>query len=531
MKPRIPEKFHRLRGRLIVSCQAWEDDSFHGPGLMRRFAQAAIEGGAAGIRANGPCDVRDIKTALGPAVPVIAIQKRTLPEDGRVLITPAFEDAQALVEAGADAVALDCTARGKRHGALERIGQIVNQLKTPVAADIATLDEALAAQAAGAAFILTTMRGYTDETANIASFEPAFVEELVRNLAIPVIAEGRIWSPRQAQAALDAGAFAVVVGSAITRPRDITAYYARRLKPWGERKGCYLGLDIGGTNIKFGIVTPAGAVRNSGVEPTAIQGGRQAILDQVESIALRLFEDAKRQHLHPLATGISTAGWPDPATGRISYGTANLPDWSGADVVGAARRSVGGEMPVFIENDANALAVGEECCGAARGLANFLCVTLGTGVGAGCFANGSLVRGSRFRASSLGHVIIEPGGLECTCGQRGCLEPYANATALLRYAGKEYHSARRVLGAAHAGDENSRAAIHRLADHLARGLTLSIALLDPELIVLSGGLALDNPFLLDRLAEKIQVSLRVSALGYHGGVVGAAAVARAGLSA
>lgn len=531
MKLKIPENLRPLRGRLIVSCQAWDDDPFHGPGLMRRFAQAAIEGGAAGIRANGPEDVRDIRAALGPAIPVIAIQKRQMPEDGRILITPTFEDAQALVEAGADAVALDCTSRGQKHGALERIRRIRQELNVPVAADIATLDEAIAAAAAGASFVLSTMRGYTDETATSHTFDPAFVAELVKNLPVPVIAEGRIWTPRDAQRALDSGAFAVVVGSAITRPRDITRLYATRLKPWSERHACYLGIDLGGTNVKFGLVTGDGAVRHAGVDQTPVHEGRDAILNLVSRLAVRMAEDAREQRLRPLAVGVSTAGWPDPATGRIAYGTANLPDWTGADLAGAVRDAVPG-LPVYLENDANALAVGEHCFGNAKGAQNFLCVTLGTGVGAGIYANGQLLRGSRFRAGALGHMIVEPEGLPCTCGRNGCLEPYANAAALLRYAGKEeYGSARRVLGAANAGDTKAQEAIHRLAAYLAGGLGCISRLLDPELVILSGGLAQENPFLLDRLQQALpHIQVRASGLGYHGGVSGAAAVARSGLA-
>jgi putative N-acetylmannosamine-6-phosphate epimerase/predicted NBD/HSP70 family sugar kinase len=527
LKLKIPDSLRPLKGRLIVSCQAWDDDPFHGPGLMRCFAQAAIEGGAAGIRANGPEDVRDIKSLTG-SVPVIAIQKRVI-EDGKILITPTFEDAQALVQAGADAVAIDCTKRGQRYGALERLQRIQNELGVAVAADISTLEEALAAQDAGASFLLSTMRGYTDDTAHVQSFDAPFLAELVRHAHIPVIAEGRIWSPAEAQAAFEAGVFAVVVGSAITRPRDITGHYARRLRPWAERHACYLGVDLGGTNIKFGIVTSDGLVRHAGVEQTAIQAGRDAILDQVREIVIRLHADALDQRLRPLAVGVSTAGWPDPFTGRISYGTANLPDWTGADIAGAAR-SGAPDLPVYVENDANALAVGERCFGAAKGVDDFLCVTLGTGVGAGAYINGQLARGARFRGNALGHIIIEPDGLLCTCGKQGCLEPYANAAALLRYAGKEFGSARRVLGAAQSGDEAARAAILRLADCLSRGLAHAVALLDPALIVVSGGLAQDNPILVDRLRESIPVQIRTSALGYHGGVAGAGAIARSGLA-
>lgn len=123
-------------------------------------------------------------------------------------------------------IALDVTCRGRRYGALERVRRIGHELKVPVMADIATVDEALVAADAGADFVLTTMRGYTDDTNGFHGFDLPFVEELVRCSPVPVIAEGKIETPEQARAALEAGAYAVVVGSAITRPVTIAQRFA-----------------------------------------------------------------------------------------------------------------------------------------------------------------------------------------------------------------------------------------------------------------------------------------------------------------
>jgi putative N-acetylmannosamine-6-phosphate epimerase len=193
---------------------------------MARFAASAVAGGAAGIRASGPDDIRAIRKVV--AVPIIGIWKE-MQSDGKIMITPSFESAQELVAAGADMVALDVTRRGQQHGALERVGRIRQELKVPVLADIATLDEALAAAQAGADFVLSTMRGYTDETSRIRSFDLPFIRELVRDSPVPVIAEGMIDTPEQAHAAVAAGAYAVVVGSAITRPITIARRFAETL--------------------------------------------------------------------------------------------------------------------------------------------------------------------------------------------------------------------------------------------------------------------------------------------------------------
>ena len=210
-----------------MSCQAREGEPFRNPDSQAAFARAAVEGGAAAIRANGEEDIRAIRAAV--SVPVIGIRK-IVEADGRRLITPTFESARALVEAGAEAVALDVTARGQRFGAIGRLKRIRAELKVSAFADIATLDEALGAAHAGADAVLSTMRGYTDETAGIREFDLEFISELARQCPAPVIAEGMIETPQQAASALDAGAWAVVVGSAITRPVTIARRFSAALE-------------------------------------------------------------------------------------------------------------------------------------------------------------------------------------------------------------------------------------------------------------------------------------------------------------
>lgn len=216
--------------KLVVSCQAREGEPFRDSASQARFAVSAVDGGAAGIRAQGADDVRAVRRVV--SVPIIGIRK--IPQDdGRMLITPTFEAAQELVEAGADMIALDVTARGQRTGAIERMQRIKTELKVPVLADIATLDEAMTAAEAGADAVLSTMRGYTDDTADIRSFDCAFIAELVRRSPVPVLAEGMIQTPEQARSALEAGAYAVIVGSAITRPVTIARRFSAALEEDG----------------------------------------------------------------------------------------------------------------------------------------------------------------------------------------------------------------------------------------------------------------------------------------------------------
>ena len=507
---------------------------------MARFARAAVAGGAMGIRANGPDDVRAIRQAVG--VPIIGISK-TLQDDGEILITPSFEAARELVEAGANLIALDCTARGKQFGALERLRRIREELAVPVLADIATVDEAVRAAAAGADAILSTLRGYTRETRNVKKFEHGFIAELVGALeGVPVIAEGRIQSPEELCAALDAGAFAVIVGTAITRPEAIAQRFVSALEVWQHLhapNSAFVGIDIGGTNTKYGLVTGQGELLFQSTTPTPWRDGRDALLAHLRRCVSACMGEADRRNQQPKAIGVATGGWVDPGSGQVVYATENLPGWTGAYPGAYLREAFG--LPVLVENDANALAVAEKRFGAAQAASDFVCITLGTGVGGGCYVGGRLNRGAHFFANGLGHIPIEPGGRPCTCGLVGCLEPYANASALVGYASSgHYRSGEEVIEAANAGDRVAIQAIHTFAKYLARGCAAIVSLLDPELLILAGGLTQNNPLLLSdltgELSERVTVwrrrNLRVafSSLGYSAGVLGAVAVASAGLA-
>ena len=216
-----------VKGRLIVSCQALEDEPLHGAGIMSRMAVAAQIGGAAAIRANGPADIRAIKDAVD--LPVIGLYKQG--ESG-VYITPTFEAAAEIAAAGADVIALDCTARPRPGGLplAELLARIHEELRLPTFADVAALTEAQAAAAAGVAMAAPTLAGYTDARPALDGPDFELLAEMIANLPIPVIAEGRVNTPEQARRALDMGAWAVVVGSAITRPRTITARFVRAIE-------------------------------------------------------------------------------------------------------------------------------------------------------------------------------------------------------------------------------------------------------------------------------------------------------------
>jgi N-acylglucosamine-6-phosphate 2-epimerase len=212
------------RGTLIVSCQAREDNPLHGPVFMAAMALAARDGGARAIRANGPDDVRAVKAA---GLTVIGIHK-VFAADVPVYITPTIAAADALIDAGADIIALDCTPRSRHGDEPATIVAHVHARGRETFADISTLDEGIAAAQIGATYVSTTLSGYTSYT------EPKpdgpdldLVRALAARIKTPIIAEGRFNTPELARAAIEAGAYAVVVGTMITNPREITRGFAR----------------------------------------------------------------------------------------------------------------------------------------------------------------------------------------------------------------------------------------------------------------------------------------------------------------
>ncbi|MCL6443292.1 MAG: N-acetylmannosamine-6-phosphate 2-epimerase [Alicyclobacillus sp.] len=219
---------NKLKGGLIVSCQALQDEPLYGSDIMAKMALAAKHGGAIAIRANGEADIRAIKP-LG--LPIIGIWKKQYPESD-VYITPTMQEVDAVVRAGAEIVAVEATDR-KRADALTPgafIAEIKRQYpKVLVMADVSTLPEGIAAAEAGADLVATTMSGYTPYSPHQAEPDYALIASLVKTVAVPVIAEGRIRTPEQAVACFRQGAWAVVVGSAITRPREITRWFAQRI--------------------------------------------------------------------------------------------------------------------------------------------------------------------------------------------------------------------------------------------------------------------------------------------------------------
>ncbi len=216
---------------LIVSCQAYEGEPLFGAPIMAAMARAAQAGGAVAIRANGPDDIAAIRAAV--PLPIVGLWKRGSTGPSDVYITPDRESARAIAAARCDMIAIDATARPRAGGdtLVGLIDFIHSTLKLPVMADVSCIDDAVAAQAAGADVISTTLAGYTAHgRPSMPDPDFDFLAEVLKHARVPVVGEGRFAAPEQVARAIELGAHAVVVGAAITRPERITARFAQAIQ-------------------------------------------------------------------------------------------------------------------------------------------------------------------------------------------------------------------------------------------------------------------------------------------------------------
>jgi len=218
----------KIRGGLVVSCQALENEPLHGSAIMARMALAAKDGGAVAIRAQGADDIRAVGEATG--LPVIGLIKRNYP-DSDIYITPTQKEMEEISGTGCAMAALDMTLRTRPGGEkAEDLVKMAHAAGCLVLADISTKEEALMAVKSGADAVSTTLSGYTPYSPHLEGPDFDLVADLARHLSVPVFAEGRVSRPEEAARMLSLGAWCVVVGSAITRPQLITAGFARALK-------------------------------------------------------------------------------------------------------------------------------------------------------------------------------------------------------------------------------------------------------------------------------------------------------------
>jgi glucokinase len=293
--------------------------------------------------------------------------------------------------------------------------------------------------------------------------------------------------------------------------------------------GLAIGVDIGGTKVAGGVVDGSGNVVAETRRATPSDDA-EAALDAVVEVVRELRDG------HDVdAVGVAAAGYVSADRTTMLF-APNLP-WADVPVRDRVAERIG--LPVVVENDANAAAWAESRFGAGRGEPDLVCLTVGTGIGAGIVVDGELYRGRFGIAGEPGHLTVVPDGIPCGCGNAGCLEQYASGTALVRYAKAHGLDAEgpAVTDAARGGDERAVAAFAEVGEWLGRGLANVATVLDPGLFVVGGGVADAGALLLDPArasfarhlsgaAHRPHAEVRVAALGNNAGLVGAADLAR-----
>lgn len=275
-----------------------------------------------------------------------------------------------------------------------------------------------------------------------------------------------------------------------------------------------LGIDIGGTNTAFGLVDKEGKIHFKG-------NVRTRDYDTAEHLAKAIYQAVSTT---PGFSALKAIGIGAP-NGNFHNGTIEFApnlQWKGVIPLVEIFEKLF-ELPTTLTNDANAAAMGETQFGAAKGMKNFLVVTLGTGVGSGFVCNGELIYGHTGMAGELGHVVVEPIGRICSCGRHGCLETYASATGFKRTVAElgknksatgplkgistDRISALSVAELAHTGDALALEAFDTTAHYLARGLATATAITSPEVIILAGGLARSGSLLTEPLQKHLNNEL------------------------
>jgi len=309
----------------------------------------------------------------------------------------------------------------------------------------------------------------------------------------------------------------------------------------------YVGIDLGGTNLKLGLVAPDGKLLARHSTPTEADGGPDHVLQRMAQAVRDLCRAAKVPLGDVAAIGAAAPGPLDTKTGVVVL-APNLPGWRNIHVRDVLQKQLG--RPVVLENDANAAGYGEFRCGAGRRVRDMVILTLGTGIGGGIILDGRMLRGVTDTGAELGHMIVHYGGRRCACGIHGCLEAYASATAVVARteeaiaAGESSSLAKRrgfsceeVFDAADAGDRLARRIVEETADYLAAGITTILHVLNPERVVLTGGMMSAGEPFLDHIRRRVKemaferassaCEIGWSTLGGDAGILGAALAAEA----
>ena len=311
-------------------------------------------------------------------------------------------------------------------------------------------------------------------------------------------------------------------------------------------KKVVIGVDIGGSSVKLGAVSPGGKIilRDSFLTVSGHEKLLKALVGGIRDLKRR----AERQKLKVIGIGVGAPGPIDIEKGLV-YSFPHIRGWRNVPLKKQLERRLG--LPVRLDNDANVMAFAEFCYGAGRGATNLIALTLGTGVGGGLVINGKFFRGPRFSAAEIGHMVVNETGPRCSCGNRGCLETYVGSGYFIREVKRRLGSGRKsilrqwirekkvlspllVAQAAKRGDRFSKEMWRETGEHLGTALAGLANILNPNTIVLGGGIAQNRHLLFGAVRRTIRkkafpiaarsVKVVPAALGVDAGIIGAASL-------
>ncbi len=308
-----------------------------------------------------------------------------------------------------------------------------------------------------------------------------------------------------------------------------------------------IGIDLGGTNIKVGLVNENYEIIEKATAKTDLPRPAEEICNSIVSLIWKVLTSAKVALNEVNAIGIGTPGVADRNSGIVLY-SCNL-DFHNTNLRSFIEKKL--EKPVYVENDANAAAFGEVLAGAGKGFSDVVVVTLGTGVGGGIIIGGKIYTGFNFCGAELGHTVIQYGGRQCGCGRKGCFEAYSSATALINMTKEAMEEnkdskmwelcggnidnvdGKTAFDGLRAGDKAAKGVVDMYIEYLGCGLTNIVNTFQPEMLLIGGGICKEGELLTKPLSEIIKrdsycidaektTKLDICRLGNDAGIIGAA---------
>lgn len=259
-----------------------------------------------------------------------------------------------------------------------------------------------------------------------------------------------------------------------------------------------IGIDIGGTAVKYGLLTVRGEILKSGEFSTDGEKGIENLLSNIYDVIDMYMGN------NVLGIAVSGTGQINGEIGEVIGGASIIPGWIGTNLVKILEEKY--KIPAVLENDVNCAALGEKWKGAGAGEDDFLCLTIGTGIGGGIILNGNIYRGNSYVAGEFGHILVEKNGIKCSCGKTGCYEKYASTSALVRMVeektGKKMNG-KEIFELYHQGDNTIKEIINIWIEYLTDGLGVLIYVFNPKLVILGGGVTKQGEYLLQLIKSSL----------------------------